>query len=88
MGMLAKIRRMHLRERLSIREISRKTVRDWLRQSRVVEPVYAKRTVITKRLLDMALRITFSPPILKLVKIASRPKQHWPTSTNIAATIH
>lgn len=54
MGMLAKIRRMHLRERLSIREISRKTglarntVGEWLRQTQLVEPVYAKRTVITK----------------------------------------
>ena len=53
-GMLAKIRRMHLREHLSIREIARKTglarntVRDWLRQPRLVEPVYPKRAVITK----------------------------------------
>ena len=52
--MLAKIRRMHLRERLSIREIARKTglarntVREWLRQPQLVEPVYPKRAVITK----------------------------------------
>mgnify|MGYP001183531003 FL=1 len=54
MGMLAKIRRMHHREHLSIREIarrtglSRNTVRDWLRQSHVVEPEYAKREVVTR----------------------------------------
>ncbi len=54
MGMLAKIRRMHLREHLSIREIarrtglSRSTVRDWLRQPQAVEPIYAKREVATK----------------------------------------
>ena len=54
MGMLAKIRRMHLRERLSIREIARKTglarntVREWLRQPQLVEAVYPKRAVITK----------------------------------------
>jgi transposase len=53
-GMLAKIRRMHLREHLSIREIarrtglSRNTVRDWLRQPQVVEPRYARREVATK----------------------------------------
>jgi len=53
-GMLAKIRRMHLREHRSIREIarrtglSRNTVRDWLRQPHVVEPEYAKREVVTK----------------------------------------
>jgi transposase len=52
--MLAKIRRMHLREHRSIREIarrtglSRNTVRDWLRQPQVVEPRYAKREVTTK----------------------------------------
>jgi transposase len=38
--MLAKIRRMHLREHRSIREIAR--------QPRLVEPVYPKREVITK----------------------------------------
>lgn len=54
MGMLAKIRRMYYREHLSIRGIarrtglSRNTVRDWLRQSQVVEPEYAKREVLTK----------------------------------------
>ena len=45
-GMLAKIRRMHLRDRLSIREVarrtglSRNTVREWLRKPQVVEPCY------------------------------------------------
>lgn len=54
MGMLAKIRRMHLRDRLSIREVarrtglSRNTVREWLRKPQVVEPVYAKREIVTK----------------------------------------
>ncbi|MBU18140.1 MAG: hypothetical protein CL725_10640, partial [Chloroflexi bacterium] len=44
MGMLAKIRRMHLRDRLSMREVSRRTglsrntVRQWLRQEGVTEP--------------------------------------------------
>ena len=49
MGMLAKIRRMHLRENLSIREIakrcslSRNTVRQWLRESEMTEPKYQER---------------------------------------------
>ena len=49
MGMLAKIRRMHLRDGLSIREISRSTglsrntVKRWLRQEGVTEPRYAPR---------------------------------------------
>lgn len=49
MGMLAKIRRMHLRDGLSIREVSRRTgwsrntVRQWLRQEGVTEPKYPKR---------------------------------------------
>ena len=44
MGMLAKIRRMYFRDKLSLREIakhsglSRNTIRHWLRQSEVVEP--------------------------------------------------
>ncbi len=56
MGMLAKIRRMHLRDGLSIREISRRTglswntVRQWLRQDCVTEPKYPKRT--TTSMLD------------------------------------
>ena len=56
MGMLAKIRRMHIRERLPLREIarqtglSRNTVRQWLRQVDVTEPQYPKRTV--KRNID------------------------------------
>ena len=53
MGMLAKIRRMHIRERLSVREIarrtglSRNTIRSWLRQAEVVEPKYPKRETIS-----------------------------------------
>jgi transposase len=47
--MLAKIRRMHLRDGLSIREVSRRTglsrntVRQWLRQDDVTQPKYPKR---------------------------------------------
>ncbi len=46
--MLAKIRRMHFRDALSFRDIarrtglSRNTVRAWLRQPEVVEPIYPK----------------------------------------------
>ena len=55
-GMLAKIRRMHIRDGLSLREtarrtgLSRNTIRDWLRQADVVEPKYPKR--VTKSVLD------------------------------------
>ena len=47
--MLAKIRRMHIRDGLSVREIarrtglSRNTIRRWLRQADIVEPQYPKR---------------------------------------------
>jgi transposase-like protein len=47
--MLTKVRRMHLRDGLSIREesrrtgLSRNTVRQWLRQQGVPEPKYPKR---------------------------------------------
>lgn len=47
--MLAKIRRMHLRDGLSIGEVSRRTglsrntVRQWLRQDGVIEPKYPAR---------------------------------------------
>lgn len=50
MGMLAKIRRMHFRDKVSLREIarrtglSRNTIRNWLRRSEVTEPVYPDRT--------------------------------------------
>lgn len=49
MGMLAKIRRMHLGDGLSIREVSRRTgqstntVKRWLRQEGVTEPKYPQR---------------------------------------------
>ena len=52
-GMLAKIRRMHLRDGLSIREVSRRTglsrntVRQWLRQEGVTEPKYPKRETLS-----------------------------------------
>jgi transposase len=55
-SMLAKIRRMRLREGLPIREISRRTglskntVKQWLRREGVTEPKYPKRT--TKSVLD------------------------------------
>jgi transposase len=48
-GMLAKIRRMYFRDHISVREIakrtglSRNTIRNWLRQSDVVEPKYSAR---------------------------------------------
>jgi transposase len=48
-GILAKIRRLHLRDKLSIREIakrtnlSRNTVRHWLRQPEMSEPKYPDR---------------------------------------------
>lgn len=48
-GMLAKIRRMYFRDKLSLREISRRTglsrntVKHWLRQEGVSEPVYPDR---------------------------------------------
>ena len=53
MGMLAKIRRMHIRDGLSIREIarqtglSRNTIRHWLRQPAMQEPHYPARQVIS-----------------------------------------
>ena len=49
MGMLAKIRRMHFRDHLPLREIarqtglSRNTIRHWLRKQDVVEPRYRAR---------------------------------------------
>ena len=52
--MLAKIRRMHFREELSLHEISRRTglarntIKKWLRQKDVTEPRYPKREVATK----------------------------------------
>ena len=53
--MLAKIRRMHHREHLSLREIvrrtglARNTVRSWLKQqANVIEPAYPKRENTTK----------------------------------------
>ena len=48
-GMFAKIRRMHFREKLSIREIerrtnlSRNTIRKWLREPAMTEPRYPER---------------------------------------------
>lgn len=56
MGMLAKIRRLHFRDGLPLREIarqtglSRNTIRRWLRQAEVVEPRYPKRE--TKSVID------------------------------------
>ena len=50
-GMLAKIRRIHIRDGLSLREIarqtglSRNTIRIWLRQTEVTEPKYPAREV-------------------------------------------
>jgi transposase len=53
-GTLAKIRRLYFRDKLSIKEIcrqtslSRNTVRTWLRESDMVEPMYPTRQVVTK----------------------------------------
>lgn len=54
MGMLAKIRRMHLRDGMSLREVSkrtglsRNTVRSWMRRPQVVEPMYPPRKTASK----------------------------------------
>lgn len=54
MGMLAKIRRMHFRDGMSLREVarrtglSRNTVRGWLRRPKVVEPKYPARRGASK----------------------------------------
>ena len=54
MGMLAKIRRMHFRDGMSLREVarrtglSRNTVRNWLRQPEVTEPKYPARRTVSK----------------------------------------
>ena len=51
MSMLAKVRRMHIREKLSIREIarrtnlSRNTVKQWLKQPEMREPKFPPRQV-------------------------------------------
>ncbi len=53
-GMLAKIRRMHFRDGMSLREVtrrtglSRNTVRSWLRRPEVVEPKYPSRKAASK----------------------------------------
>jgi hypothetical protein len=50
-GMLAKIRRMRFRDKVPVREISRRTglsrntIRSWLRQSSMTEPKYPARVV-------------------------------------------
>jgi transposase len=55
-GMLATIRRLHFRDKLSVRAIakrtglSRNTVRTWLRQPAVTQPAYPKR--VTASILD------------------------------------
>ncbi len=54
MGMLAKIRRMHFRDGMSLREVSRRTglsrntIRGWLRRPQVVELKYPSRQVSSK----------------------------------------
>jgi transposase len=53
-GMLGKIRRMHFRDGMSLREVarrtglSRNTVRGWLRRAEVVEPKFALRRPVSK----------------------------------------
>ena len=54
MGTLAKIRRLHLREGVPIKEIERRTgiarntIKSWLRKGQMVEPKYPPREVATK----------------------------------------
>ena len=54
MGTLAKIRRLHLREGVPIKEIQRRTglarntIRSWLRKGQMVEPKYPPRVVASK----------------------------------------
>lgn len=73
MSMLAKIRRMRLREGLPIREISRRTglskntVKQWLRRDGVTEPKYPKRT--SKSVLD---------PWTQQLEAALRTDEHRP----------
>jgi hypothetical protein len=73
--MLAKIRRMHLRDGVSIREVcrrtglSRNTVQHWLRQEGVTEPKYPKRASGSAvdafgEHLEAALRAATQPLIL------------------------
>lgn len=53
-GVLAKIRRMHFHDRMSVREastsigLSRITLRSWLRRPEVVEPKYPARKTASK----------------------------------------
>lgn len=53
-GTLAKIRRLHLREGVPIKEIERRTglarntIKSWLRKGEMVEPKYPPRAVATK----------------------------------------
>lgn len=73
MSMLAKIRRMRLREGLPIREISRRTglskntVKQWLRREGVTEPKYPKRS--SKSVLD---------PWTQQLEAALRTDEHRP----------
>ena len=54
MGTLAKIRRLHLREGVPIKEIERRTgiarntIKSWLRRGQMVEPKYPARVMATK----------------------------------------
>ena len=54
MGTLAKIRRMHLRDGLPIKEIERRTglarntIKVWLRKGEMVQPKYPQRVVVSK----------------------------------------
>ena len=60
-GMLAKIRRMYIREKLSIREIarrtnlSRNTVRQWLKSPEMGEPKYPERRIASDHRIDITL---------------------------------
>ena len=53
-GTLAKIRRLHLRDGVPIKEIERRTgmarntIKTWLRKGQMVEPKYPPRVIVTK----------------------------------------
>ena len=87
MTMIGKIRRMHLRQRKSLREISRSTslsrntVRKYLRVEQVEEPKYARR--------EMATKLTpFHEAIGQALKVdARRPKRERRTALALFAEL-
>ena len=91
MGMLAKIRRMHFRDHLPLREIarqtglSRNTIRHWLRKQDVVEPRYRARAArsVVDAWADQLGRKRPTAPVLRLsaqrgelISSANSPSSH------------